>query len=175
MIITCYFNDSVYPLYFSLLAVYSCLILFRKLRKLFILCINASGALKHFPVFISASSQPGWTSPTKERNHGPARREEGDFSTSFCTITNVASSFSLRGGKHILSKTWDTGVFRKCFGVYKKIRIVQHWQVLEQVDFVPRWEAFVVQSPVFQLAVDLPLVLSSLLLVQWRRLILSHY
>lgn len=141
----------------------------------FLLCINASGALKHFPVFISASSQPGWTSPTKERNHGPARREEGDFSASFCTITNVASSFSLRGGKHILSKTWDTGVFRKCFGVYKKIRTVQRWQVLEQVDFVPRWEALVIQSPVFQLAVDLPLVLSSLLLVQWRRLILSHY
>lgn len=57
----------------------------------------------------------------------------------------------------------------------KKIRTVQDWQVLEKVDFVSRWEGLVVQSPVFQLAVDLPLVLSSLLLVQPRKLILSHY
>lgn len=49
-------------------------------------------------------------------------------------------------------------MFRKYLGVYvllcvdnKKIRTVQHWQVLGKVDFVPRWEALVVQSPVFQL------------------------
>lgn len=73
-------------------------------------------------------------------------------------------------------------MFRKYLGVYmlisvdnKKIRAVQHWQVLGQVDFVPRWEALVVQSPVFQLAVDLPLVLNSLLSLQPRKLILSHY
>lgn len=73
-------------------------------------------------------------------------------------------------------------MFRKYLGVYmlisvdnKKIRAVQHWQVLGQVDFVRRWEALVVQSPVFQLAVDLPLVLNSLLSLQPRKLILSHY
>lgn len=61
-------------------------------------------------------------------------------------------------------------MFRKYLGLYvlidvdnKKIRAIQHWQVLGNRDFMPSWKALVVQSPVFQLAVDLPLVLSSLL------------
>lgn len=53
----------------------------------------------------------------------------------------------------------------------KKIRTMQPWQVLGKVDFVPSWEALVVQSPVFQLAVDLSLVLSSPLSLQPRKLI----